>query len=169
MADKYVVNNAGLVATANAIRAKTGDSARIVWNDSQGFANAISAIAGGAKVATGTITVAGSSSLNSAVYTISGFDFTPTKFFMYRTVRTENFLDLSQKAGMNLVWTVESKDPSIMTADSDIIICGSNLSLVIYQAEYVGAALSPGSVTLYAKTDNLLYMSGGTYNWIAIG
>ena len=169
MADKYVVNNAGLVATANAIRAKTGDSAGIVWDDSQGFASAISAIIGGAQVETGTITIAGSDALNSNPVVISGFDFQPTKFMLYRTVRTETFLDLSQKAGMSLVWTVESKNPSTMTADSDIVMCGSNMVLVMHQSEYVSATLSYGSVTLNAKTDNLLYMAGGTYNWIAIG
>lgn len=42
--------NGALTATANAIRAKTGDSGTITWNSSTGFANAISDIQTGGRV-----------------------------------------------------------------------------------------------------------------------
>lgn len=168
MADKYVVNNVGLVATANAIRAKTGDSAGIVWDDSQGFASAISAIAGGAQVATGTVTVAGSGTLNSSPVVVSGFDFQPTKFIMYRTASSGIILS-SSFVGLNLVWGIESQNTSTGLVNSDVIIVGSNMFIVENKNEYIGITANYGSVELRSKSTQEIYMSGGTYNWVAIG
>ena len=78
-----------LSATADAIRAKTGDAAQIAWDASSGFASAISGISSGAKVATGTFTIA---ALDSSKYydmstrgaiTVSGIGFTPTRVIAY--------------------------------------------------------------------------------------
>ena len=76
-----------LSASANAIRAKNGDSAKISWNATTGFANAIAAIASGIKVATGTFTT-NYGHLKEKPITVSGLGFKPTRvIFYYETNR----------------------------------------------------------------------------------
>lgn len=74
-----------LTATADAIREKTGDTAQIQWNESTGFASAISAIESGRKVASGQFIPAESSgnTIGEHPITISGLDFQPTRVIVY--------------------------------------------------------------------------------------
>lgn len=43
---EYAVKSAGLVATAEAIRAKTGGTGKIAWSSEKGFAEAVEGISG---------------------------------------------------------------------------------------------------------------------------
>lgn len=47
---EYLVTGAGLTHTADRIRAKTGDTAKIVWDAEKGFGNAVDAISGSEKI-----------------------------------------------------------------------------------------------------------------------
>lgn len=47
---EYIVTGAGLTHTADRIRAKTGDTAKIVWDADKGFGNAVDAISGSEKI-----------------------------------------------------------------------------------------------------------------------
>lgn len=47
---EYVVGGAALTHTADRIRAKTGETAQIVWNDAKGFGDAVDAISGSEKI-----------------------------------------------------------------------------------------------------------------------
>lgn len=47
---EYLVTGVGLTHTANRIRAKTGDTAKIVWDADKGFGNAVDAISGSEKI-----------------------------------------------------------------------------------------------------------------------
>ena len=72
-----------LSATANAIRAKNGDNAKIPWDTSTGFASAISAIESGAKVASGTVTLSSDKNLSTSALTVSGIGFKPSQIFLF--------------------------------------------------------------------------------------
>lgn len=83
--DEYKIVNAteldgAITATADAIRAKTGSSEKIVWDATRGFANAIPS---GSRVATGTVDITGQHWLNSSPVTVSGLGFTPSFIIMY--------------------------------------------------------------------------------------
>lgn len=70
--------NAAIGATANAIRTHTGDSSKIAWNATTGFASAINAIStGGAKVATGSFIAKNNEDINISL------GFQPTKVLIY--------------------------------------------------------------------------------------
>lgn len=45
--NEYAVSSAGLIATAEAIRAKTGGTGKIAWSNEKGFAEAVEGISGG--------------------------------------------------------------------------------------------------------------------------
>lgn len=47
---EYLANGAALTHTADRIRAKTGDTAKIVWDAEKGFGNAVDAISGSEKI-----------------------------------------------------------------------------------------------------------------------
>lgn len=81
-----------LSATANAIRAKNGDNAKIPWDATTGFANAIAAIASGSRVAMGSFLSNeytydkmpnGLVNPNWAYWTISGLGFKPSTVIIY--------------------------------------------------------------------------------------
>ena len=77
MSEQYIVSKAGLTASADAIRAKTGGSAKIAWHATKGFADAIAATS---KVASGTIRMTDSSGDN---VTISGLGFKPSTVILF--------------------------------------------------------------------------------------
>lgn len=54
---EYAVKSAGLIATAEAIRAKTGGTGKIAWSNEKGFAEAVEGISGGGGGITGGYTV----------------------------------------------------------------------------------------------------------------
>lgn len=88
-----------LSATANAIRAKRGDASPISWNATTGFASAISAISGGAKVATGTFnTNGGLLKETSKQVTVSGLGFKPTRVIFYLVCSRAD----AESSGINL-------------------------------------------------------------------
>ena len=85
-------HDAALTATANAIRAKSGNTAKISWNATTGFASAIAAIASGSRVATGSFLSNeytydkmpnGLVNANWAYWTISGLGFKPSTVIIY--------------------------------------------------------------------------------------
>ena len=47
---EYLTNGAALTHTADRIRAKTGETAQIVWDAEKGFGNAVDAISGSEKI-----------------------------------------------------------------------------------------------------------------------
>ena len=47
---EYLTNSAALTHTADRIRAKTGETAQIVWDAEKGFGNAVDAISGSEKI-----------------------------------------------------------------------------------------------------------------------
>lgn len=47
---EYLINGAALIHTADRIRAKTGDTAKIVWDAKKGFGSAVDAISGSEKI-----------------------------------------------------------------------------------------------------------------------
>ena len=85
--------DAAMSASADAIRAKTGDAAKIPWDKTSGFASAIAAIAsGGSQVATGSFLSNeytydkmpnGLVNPNWAYWTISGLGFKPSTVIIY--------------------------------------------------------------------------------------
>lgn len=54
---EYAVKSTGLIATAEAIRAKTGGTGKIAWSDEKGFAEAVAGISGGGGGIAGGYTV----------------------------------------------------------------------------------------------------------------
>lgn len=81
-----------LSATADAIRSKNGDTAKIPWNAATGFASAIAAIASGSRVVTGSFLSNeytydkmqnGLVNPNWAYWTISGLGFKPSTVIIY--------------------------------------------------------------------------------------
>lgn len=74
-----------LTATADAIRAKTGGSAKIAWDASAGFSSVISGIQTGGKIAEGEFTPAGYSNarIHQCPVTISGLAFKPSRIIFY--------------------------------------------------------------------------------------
>lgn len=70
--------NSAIGATANAIRIYTGDSKKITWDSTTGFASAVSSIStGGAKVATGSFYGRNNQDMNISL------GFKPTKIIIY--------------------------------------------------------------------------------------
>ena len=89
-----------LSASANAIRAKNGDNAKIPWDATTGFANAIAAIASGSRVAMGSFLSNeytydkmpnGLVNPNWAYWTISGLGFKPSTVIIYAD--PSNYID----------------------------------------------------------------------------
>ncbi len=92
--------DAAMTATANAIRGKTGATAKIAWNESSGFSSAISAIeSGGSKVATGTVRINNPTSTSYASVTVSGLGFKPTQIIMYLSTSTINSVSEEESQG----------------------------------------------------------------------
>lgn len=76
--------DAAMTATADAIRAKTENTAKISWDETSGFASAIEAVSSGVKVATGTFTANESNGrLDTYPLTISGLGFTPSRVIIW--------------------------------------------------------------------------------------
>lgn len=86
--------DSAMSATADAIREKTGDTAKITWDASKGFASAISAISAGSKVATGSFTVDSLTGEMKAIasnpVTVGGLDFKPTAVIIYLRLNDPN-------------------------------------------------------------------------------
>ena len=175
MAEQYVVNNEALVASADAIRAKGGSSTGIVWDGSTGFASAIRALtatSGGTQYATGSFTVDGTSTLASSPIEVTGFDFKPTIFVVYRGANdaTANFLVSTDWTNKFVALNIELVDASAGTTNTDIFLVTSDGSTALYvQSNYIGMLVNVGSVILYAQNTNLPIYLVDTYNWIAIG
>lgn len=138
-----------LSATADAIRARTGESGEIVWNEQSGFAGAVSAIAGGSKIAMGSVSYLSTTSK----MTVTGLPFKPNHVIVHMAVQTNG-----NQYGANIVVSLEYGERSIctqFTGSSKIFDIG-NVGTVTFNSD--GFSISPSA-----------YFAPITYNYIAIG
>ncbi len=178
MAEQYVTNNVSLVATADAIRAKTGNTSGIEWNNSTGFASAIEAISGEAQILTGSFTAGSVTKLREGGYMLQGIDFVAKKIIVYRT---DYQLDLSSLTpGFAFVFFAELGELRTDIPNVNDIYSCHTLTYTGYSGGG-GYISSANKISMYPTTDSYLlmqwfddpgtdlYMAPGTYNWIAVG
>jgi hypothetical protein len=175
MAEQYVVNKEELVASADAIRAKTGDTAEIAWSESTGFASAIEAISSGAKIATGSVTVGSDLQLRKYAILVQGVGFDPKRVILYRVSDRSSLSSLSP--GLYFINCVESGEersdlPGYYSCHATANICETSGEVYITTLDQIMATfLSEGRFIIlqWMEGGNDAYAAAGTYNWIAIG
>lgn len=145
-----------ITATADAIRAKSGKSDDITWGETSGFASAVSALEGGSKIATGSITPSSA----SGTLTVSGLNFKPKH-------------------------VVVMIHPSLSVTPSYTVVASAEYGLRTSYTQYMGAAgsksldngdgylsgtLNDGGFTLkMTGTSAGAFFPASPYNYIAIG
>lgn len=168
-------------ATADAIREKTGDTAKIAWDASSGFASAIAAISSGGKVATGTFTISeGNTNRDGELFdlpqTITGLPFTPTRVIFFADLLE----DMPQPYSQDYILYGDSQSGKCLLFDHseyydeddyswetwDIHTGGSSYGFLIEMKSY--------GFTIRATTDtssasSFDWIQGHTYHYIAIG
>lgn len=175
MAEQYVVNNNSLVATADAIRTKMGNTSGIEWNNSTGFASAIEAISGETKIATGSITVGSNIHLRNNGILVQGIGFKPKKVILYRTSQGVSLSSLS--TGLRFADCIESGEERV---DLEGVFSCYTTGYIhendgnIYAIVLDQIVMSPnenGSFIMFQWFDSTIdaYAAAGSYNWVAIG
>lgn len=166
--------DSAMTVTANAIRAKTGDTSGITWDSSTGFASAIEAIQMGANVATGSMTQGTDFQLSTGGIFVQGIGFKANKIILYRT--SEMFSLSSLSTGSYFISCLESGAEKDNVTNS--YLChvvaylrdtGGNNYITTLNNIFVVAV--QGGVAIFQDSDGVdnIYMAAGTYNWIAIG
>lgn len=145
-----------LSATADAIRAKSGKSDDILWGETSGFASAVSAIEGGSKIATGSITPSSA----SGTLTVSGLNFKPKHVVVMihptLTVTPSYTVVASAEYGLRTSYTQYMGATGSKSLDN-----GDG---------YLSGTLSDGGFTLkITGTSAGAFFPASPYNYIAIG
>lgn len=147
-----------LTATADAIRAKTGKTDSVAWNESSGFEGAIYAISSGGKIAVGSITLSSA----TRTLTVSGLNFKP-KHVVVRFHYT-------------FTGGTSPTEHTVVSAEY-----GMRTSLTAYNGQFSSKSLTDGSIYLSSGTLSnggfSLTLTGTsapsfyatTYEYIAIG
>lgn len=162
--------NSALTAEANAIRAKTGESAKIPWNATTGFASAISAIEGG-KIAEGEFnpsTYSGTLIKNKPI-TVSGLPFKPSRviFYVMDCVSNCDAILMKDSAGGCVSRATEESYDEYEDTYYEDIYCGDvgNGSHVIVTMNLDGFKISAD----YEGDDNEIQWLPTKYRYIALG
>lgn len=159
-------------ATADAIREKTGDSAKIAWDRSRGFAGTITTIPTGAKVATGTFQKT-THALKTNPIKITGLSFAPTTVIFYLDInnRTEDDSSLDDYVFYG-EFTASTKMIKCLNAycyeDEDGESYGG-LDIYDYKHLVVTTLTSDGFTIATVNDYDYVFTSEEPYKWIALG
>lgn len=146
--------DAAITATADAIRAKSGKTDSIAWNDARGFAGAVRAISGG-KVASGSITP----SSTSSTLTVSGIGFTPKRILLY-LAPTGNYFTFQHKA----VLFVEGGERKYC------LVMGDGAASYIYnRSSNLTVTMNANGFTVNTNLTTAQFFTSHSYNYVAIG
>lgn len=139
-----------LGATADAIRAKSGETAQIAWDAENGFASAVSAINGG-KVVYGSFTMA--SGNNTCPVSITGVGFQPSHVLAYGA---------RSGSQTNALLMIEGGQRSYSTC------FGSTGTTHNYQ-KYFSMTMDSDGFTINSSSSSYKTLTTATWYYIAIG
>lgn len=143
-----------LSATADAIRARTGENGEIVWNEQSGFAAVASAISGGSKIAMGSV----KSAVTTQTITVSGLTFKPKHIIVHLAVQ-----DYDNQCGARIATSLEYGERTTCTyykGTSNYFEYG-NCGSVTFNSD--------GFKITLPSTSSGGYFYPANYNYIAIG
>ena len=152
-----------LTATADSIKAKTGDSAPIAWDNEKGFSDAVATIAS-VKVAHGTYTdtntISIAKNLNEYPITVSGIGFKPKRVIFYLAYPNNS------GSAQNTLWHIEGGERTHALVGGS---AGTSAASITNATAYITMTMDADGFTISSTSTTYKQWTKMPYNYTAIG